>query len=153
MSGLYGKVIDDHGRQPRNRGALEAPDAARGVPDSIYLDNGSAMIDKQLQRACACLGIRLVHSRPGQPAGRGKIEKLFRTVREQFLVEIGSGRELADMTQLNTLFTAWVETVYHRRQHSETGQSPLERWSVISQDGMCGLSAQWPSYIACTAST
>jgi putative transposase len=36
------------------------------------------------------------------------------------------------MAQLNTLFTAWVETVYHRRQHSETGQSPLERWSVIS---------------------
>ena len=83
------------------------------------------MIDKQLQRACACLGIRLVHSRPGQPAGRGKIERFFRTVREQFLVEIGSGRELDDMTQLNTLFTAWVETVYHRRVHSETGQTPM----------------------------
>ena len=61
------------------------------------------------------LGIRLVHSRPGQPAGRGKIERFFRTVREQFLVEIGSGRELDDLVQLNTLFTAWVETVYHRR--------------------------------------
>jgi putative transposase len=96
------------------------------------MDNGSAMIDKQLQRACACLGIRIVHSRPGEPAGRGKIEKFFRTVREQFLVEIGSGRELDDMTQLNTLFTAWVETVYHRREHSETGQPPIERWSVIS---------------------
>ena len=36
------------------------------------------------------------------------------------------------MTQLNTLFTAWVETVYHRREHSETGQPPIERWSVIS---------------------
>ena len=47
-----------------------------------------------------------------------------RTVREQFLVEIGSGRELDDLTQLNTLFTAWVETVYHRRVHSETGQTP-----------------------------
>jgi putative transposase len=32
--------------------------------------------------------------------------------------------------QLNTLFTAWVETVYHRRVHSETGQSPLARWSA-----------------------
>ena len=28
MSALYGKVIDDHGRQPRNRGSLDAPDAA-----------------------------------------------------------------------------------------------------------------------------
>lgn len=116
----------------RLEAALRNGLASRGIPDSIYLDNGSAMIDKQLQRACACLGIRLVHSRPGQPAGRGKIEKFFRTVREQFLVEIGSGRELDDMTQLNTLFTAWVETVYHRRQHSETGQTPIQRWSAIS---------------------
>ena len=136
--------IDDHSRvlagyrwarredTVRLEAALRNGLAARGIPDSLYMDNGSAMIDKQLQRACACLGIRIVHSRPGQPAGRGKIEKFFRTVREQFLVEIGSGRELDDMTQLNTLFTAWVETVYHRREHSETGQAPIQRWSVIT---------------------
>ncbi|TMB36412.1 MAG: iron-sulfur cluster assembly scaffold protein [Deltaproteobacteria bacterium] len=28
VSGLYGKVIDDHGKRPRNRGSLEEPDAA-----------------------------------------------------------------------------------------------------------------------------
>jgi putative transposase len=52
-------------------------------------------------------------------------------VREQFLVEIGSGRELGDLAQLNTVFTAWVETVYHRRAHSETRQTPLDRWAVV----------------------
>jgi putative transposase len=88
-------------------------------------------VDRQLLRACASLGIRLIHSRPGQPEGRGKIERFFRTVREQFLVEIGSGRELDDMIALNTLFTAWVETVYHRRTHTETGQAPLERWQPV----------------------
>ncbi|HET8962227.1 Mu transposase C-terminal domain-containing protein [Nocardioides sp.] len=71
----------------------------------------------------------MVHSRPGEPAGRGKIERFFRTVRDQFLVEIGAGRELDDMERLNTLFTAWVETVYHRREHSETHQTPWDRWS------------------------
>ena len=65
------------------------------------------------------------------PCG-GVLERFFRTVRDQFLVEIGSGRELDDLAQLNTLFTAWVETVYHRREHSETGQTPIERWSVIA---------------------
>jgi putative transposase len=136
--------IDDHSRllagyrwarredTVRLEAALRNGLASRGVPASVYLDNGSAMIDKQLQRACAVLGIRLVHSRPGQPAGRGKIERFFRTVREQFLVEIGSGRELDDLTQLNSLFTAWVETVYHRREHSETGQRPWERWSALT---------------------
>jgi putative transposase len=89
------------------------------------------MVDKQLLRACASWGIRLIHSRPGEPAGRGKIERVFRTVRDQFLVEIGSGRELTDLVELNTLFTAWVETVYHRRTHSETGQTPIQRWSSV----------------------
>ena len=28
------------------------------------------------------------------------------------------------------MFTAWVETVYHRRVHSETGHPPLTRWHV-----------------------
>lgn len=132
--------LDDHSRlltgyrwarredTVRLEAALRNGLASRGIPESVYLDNGAAMIDKQFERACACLGVRLVHSRPGQPAGRGKIERFFRTVREQFLVEIGSGRELDDMTHLNTLFTAWVETVYHRRQHGETGQAPIQRW-------------------------
>ncbi|HZC53722.1 MAG TPA: DDE-type integrase/transposase/recombinase, partial [Mycobacterium sp.] len=134
--------LDDHSRlltgyrwarredTVRLEAALRTGIASRGIPASIYVDNGSAFVDKQLLRACASLGIRLVHSRPGQPEGRGKIERFFRTVRDQFLVEIGSGRELDDLAQLNTLFTAWVETVYHRREHSETGQAPIQRWSV-----------------------
>lgn len=61
----------------RLEGALRAGLASRGIPDSAYMDNGAAMVDKQMARACASLGIRLIHSRPGQPAGRGKIERFF----------------------------------------------------------------------------
>ena len=35
-----------------------------------------------------------------------------------------------DLAELNRLFAAWVETVYHRTVHSETGQTPLARWSA-----------------------
>jgi putative transposase len=82
------------------------------------VDNGSAFVDAWLLRACAKLGIRLIHSTPGRPQGRGKIERYFRTVREQFLVEITGNPEadpsrhpVADLGELNALFTAWVETV------------------------------------------
>src|SRR6266545_640806 len=126
--------IDDHSRAlvghrwghaedtVRLAAALRAALAARGVPQRIYVDNGSAFVDAQLLRACASLGIRLVHSRPGKPAGRGKIERVFRTVRDQFLVELGTpgGHQVADLVELNRLFTAWVETVYHRRAHTKT---------------------------------
>jgi putative transposase len=72
--------------------------------------------------------VKLIHSRPGKPEGRGKIERFFRTVRDQFLVEAGDGREIADLAEMNRLFRAWLETVYHRAVHSETGEAPAARW-------------------------
>jgi putative transposase len=35
---------------------------------------------------------------------------------------------VADLAEMNRLFTAWVENVYHHRVHSETGMAPLARW-------------------------
>jgi putative transposase len=139
--------VDDHSRlitghrfghaedTVRLAAALRPALASRGVPERIYVDNGSAFVDAWLLRACAVLGIKLTHSTPGRPQGRGKIERLFRTVREQFLVEItgdladGGRRQVTSIGELNRLFTAWAETACHRRVHSETGQPPLQRWA------------------------
>jgi len=133
--------LDDHSRAltgyrwghsedtVRLEAALRHGLGSRGVPRSIYVDNGSAFVAAPLLRACAVLGIRLVHSRPGRPEGRGKIERFFRTVRDQFLVEIDARRdEVAGLVEMNRLFAAWVETAYHRRVHSETKTAPLERF-------------------------
>ena len=107
---------------------------ARGVPESAYLDNGSAFVDAWLLRGCAVLGIRLIHSRPGKPEGRGKIERFFRTVREQFLVEVHGeadnpvGHYVADLAAMQEALRLWATRVYHRQPHSETGQAPQDRW-------------------------
>jgi putative transposase len=113
----------------RLEAALRRGIASRGVPGRIYVDNGAPFVSHQLQRVCAVLGIQLVHSRPGRPQGRGKIERFFATVRTQFLVEIADD-QLASLDELNDLFTAWVETRYHHRPHRETSQSPLERFTA-----------------------
>ena len=115
------------------RETLKVALASRGRPGQVYVDNGACFIDAGLRRACAVLGIKLTHSQPGKPAGRGKIERFFRTVRDQFLVEIaagpdGVGSSVDTLAELNALFTAWVEQVYHRRVHTETGQAPLARF-------------------------
>ena len=73
------------------------------------------------------LGVRLIHASPRAATTKGKIERFFRTVRDQFLVEIDHGVEL---TALNRLFSAWLEVVYHRRVHSETKATPLERFDA-----------------------
>jgi len=136
--------IDDHSRAVmaarfglaedtiRLAAALRPALASRGVPEHVYVDNGSAFVDAWLMRACARLGIKLVHSQPGRPEGRGKIERFFRTVRGQFLAELTEARaaQVKDLAELNRLFTAWTETVYHAREHSETGQPPLARWEA-----------------------
>lgn len=134
--------IDDHSRliaghrwgraedSLRLEAALRRGLASRGIPKVIYVDNGSAFIAEPLARACAVLGIRLSHSKPGEPAGRGKIERFFRTVRGQFLVEVDA-RGAADLDELNALFTAWIEQVYHRRVHRDTGQTPLARFAAV----------------------
>ena len=73
-----------------------------------------------------------MHSQPGRPEGRGKIERFFRTVRGQFLAELTEARaaQVPGLDELNRLFAAWTETVYHVRAHSETGQPPLARWEA-----------------------
>jgi len=59
----------------------------RGLPRRLYVDNGSAYSGAELARSCAILGIRLIHSRPYAPQGRGKQERLNRVIRERFLLE------------------------------------------------------------------
>jgi putative transposase len=60
-----------------------------------------------------------------------------RTVRSQFLIEL-EHRGVDDLEQLCELFVAWLEQRYHRRVHSETGQSPLERFVAADTPTVAG---------------
>jgi len=112
----------------RLEAALRHGLASRGLPDAILVDRGSAYVSPELARSCAVLGIRLIHARPRSPTTKGKIERFYRTMRAQFLVEIESRGGVGDLVELNRLFEAWVEVVYHHQVHSETKATPLERF-------------------------
>ena len=112
---------------------------AHGRIGRLYADNGSAFISGQTQRILDTLGITLVHSRPGKPAGRGKIERFWRTVREQFLRPL-QVEELKNLEDLEVRFHGWLEREYHRSPHRGLGgKTPLEAWvekagSIIAVD-------------------
>ncbi|MDR1187542.1 MAG: DDE-type integrase/transposase/recombinase [Bifidobacteriaceae bacterium] len=119
--------------------ALRPALAAHGLPGALYLDNGAAMVDGALARACARLQIRLTHSAPGRPQGRGKIERFFNTVTSQFLTEVApagqeegpaGGSRVSSLEELNALFDAWLEQVYHKTPNETTGQAPADRWKA-----------------------
>ena len=105
--------------------ALEKALLTRGLPRKLYVDNGPAFRSLHLEHIAASLGIALVHSPPYKPQGRGKIERFFKTVREEFFVGF-RGKTLAD---LNEAFDLWLRDCYHARKHSATGQSPFERFT------------------------
>jgi len=123
--------------------ALRPALLAWGIPLCVYVDNGAAFKDAQLARACARLGIRLIHSAPAQPQGRGKIERFFNTVTSQFLSEITPveatpggaqpglvGSPVASLDELNDLFRAWIEASYHQTPNDTTGVTPAAKWAA-----------------------
>jgi putative transposase len=134
-------IVDDHsrlladGRFYAHENArscqelLRATITRRGVPEVLYCDNGAPFSNAWLARTCAVLGIRLVHSRPYSPEGRGKQERLNRYIREAFLAE-ATHHGIESLDQLNDLFAAWAEHVANRRTHAETGQAPIERFEA-----------------------
>ena len=73
--------------------------------------------------ASASLGIALINATPAQPQGKGKIERVFKTIRSQFLPGF-TGKTLED---INQSFEEWLKE-YHERKHSSTGQSPISRF-------------------------
>ena len=88
----------------RLEAALRRGLESAGIPRACFVDNGSAYISAPFHRTLAVLGIRITHSTPGHPASRGKVERFFRTVREQFLVELEARGGAASLVQLDELF-------------------------------------------------
>src|SRR5580700_10596121 len=101
--------------------------AARGVPTRLYMDNAKIYRSPQLARIAASIGILIIHTPPYQPEGRGEIERFFRSVREQFLASLDP-KALLSLEQLNERLWHWLDTVYHRHQHSALETTPLLRW-------------------------
>jgi transposase InsO family protein len=130
--------LDDHSRLvphaqfywneqlPRMEDCFKRAILRYGRPLAIYVDQGKVYTSKQLDTICATLGIQRILGTPYYPEGRGKIERFFQFVQSDFLPELQSS-SVTTLPELNESLLAWIEVVYHRKLHSETGQAPLER--------------------------
>jgi transposase InsO family protein len=102
--------------------------ARRGIVRKLLLDNHASFSGYDLRLLCARLGIHLVHSRPYDAPSKGKIERFWRTLRNQ-LVERMDMSEVTTIDEFNLRLWTWVETEYHRQPHSSlSGRTPLEVW-------------------------
>ena len=95
------------------------------------MDNGANYRSQHLALICAKLGVALIHSRPHQPQGRGKIERFFRTVRGQLLSSLTTA-DTASLEALNRRLWAYLEGEYHQNPHRGLdGDTPLQRWAAV----------------------
>lgn len=96
------------------------------LPEQIYVDNAKIYSSNFLNTVCARLSIQRSHSRPYQPSGRGKLERLFLTIQNSFLPEIYELLKLKELclSELNEYLWVWLEKYYHEKVHSATKQAP-----------------------------
>ncbi len=96
----------------------------RGIPRLVYTDNGKIYRSQQFEYICASLGCTLLHSQPFVPQGRGKVERMFHTVRMRFLSGLDP-TTIKDLDELNQKYFIWLEEDYKRKSHKGlNGLSP-----------------------------
>jgi len=102
-----------------------------GLPDAMYLDNGSTYVGSTLRLGCERLGITLIHARPYSPQARGKMERFWRSLREGVLDHIGS---VASLHDVNVRLWAFLDQHYHQSPHAGLlGRSPASVWQAADR--------------------
>ena len=99
----------------------------RSLPRALMSDNGAAMIAAEVTQGLARLGIVHHTILPQSPYQNAKQEVFWAQVEGRLLAML-EGVAALTLPVLNDATQAWVEMEYQRTLHSETRQSPLERY-------------------------
>lgn len=99
----------------------------RGLPRSLMTDNGSPMTAGETTQGLGRLSILHQPTRPYSPEQNGKQENFWTQVEGRLMAMLEGEAELT-LKLLNDATLAWVEREYHRKCHSETLQTPMDRY-------------------------
>jgi transposase InsO family protein len=99
----------------------------RGLPRAGLSDNGAAMCAAEIAEGLARLGIVHNTTLAYSPYMNGKIEVLWASVEGRLMAMLEAVADLS-LASLNEATQAWCEYEYNRAVHSETGQTPLDRF-------------------------
>ena len=109
-----------------------------GIPSTFYTDHGSDFTSKHLQQVADDLDMELIFSEKGEPRGRGKVERFFRSVDQLFLQDLAGyapkGYRVVEakltLPEFEQKFRSWLLEDYHHRVHSEIKCKPQQRWEA-----------------------
>jgi transposase InsO family protein len=99
----------------------------RGLQRVQMSDGGAAMKAAETRQGLLRLGVQHAFTLPYSPEQNAKQEVFWNQVEGRLLPMLEGHRELT-LSLLNQATQAWLEMEYNRKLHSETGQTPLQRW-------------------------
>ena len=132
-------VLDDHSRLICHAQWYEGESAQelihgleqallkRGLPRVLMTDNGSAMLSSEHRQGLRRLSILHETTLPYSPYQNGKQEVFWGQI-EGRVMPLLEGEPDITLARLNLVTQAFVEMEYHRKVHSETGKTPLDRF-------------------------
>jgi transposase InsO family protein len=100
-------------------------------PQSVVIDNGKVFISETFMDACRLLGINVYLARPYTPTDKAHVERLFRTIRESFVIALpgykgpdifSRGKDVENdafyfIDEIEEKFAFWVAKYYQNHLH------------------------------------
>lgn len=106
---------------------LKSAVAKYGVPKVLNFDNGSAYKNRQMELLAARVGSTINYCRPYTPTAKAKIERWFRTMKDQWMASLDL-RDFHSLDALHGSLSAFVRS-YNLTPHSSLkGKSPQDRF-------------------------
>lgn len=99
----------------------------RGLPRALMTDNGSAMKAAETRQGLLRLGILHEPTLDYSPYQNGKQENFWTRVEGRLMAMLENLDEIS-LGKLNEATLCWMELEYNRTVHSETKQTPLDRF-------------------------
>lgn len=98
-----------------------------GLPQMLYVDNGSSYSNKQLDKICGSLGIALIHTKPRDGASKGKIERFFLTLKQTWLYTINV-KDIKSIAKFDSMLADFLRE-YNTTEHSGIKTTPMLRYT------------------------
>lgn len=98
-----------------------------GIPKRVFVDNGATYKNDQLGLICASLGVTLIHAKAYSPESKGKIERSFRTIKDNWMNGI-NWNDYNTLEALDLDLNKYLSEKYNNSVHSSLGVAPKTRY-------------------------
>lgn len=108
-----------------------------GVFDRFYVDNGKQYVSKYLEKSCARLGIRVLHTPPYSGKSKGKVERFHQTV-DRFSAEL-EVEHVHSIKEMNEKWKIFLEEDYQKKAHEGIAEYYRSRGVEVGKNGITPL--------------